>query len=245
MSAARGEHELFLDGPLFDGLPSLIAAAQELKTPLALIRQLSLMLEGEENSDEGLRMSQQITLTSERALRLTEDLTHSIRLSNALFKLEPINSQQLCKDIVAEISPLFAAHNRNIGVSRRKGQLLAVGNRDLLRRIILNFCDNALHYSEENKMTEIKVESLDGGQTVRLSVRDYGPPLSINTIDQVGDRLTHAPVTIDARPHSSGLRLYIASQFADVMNGRIGLTRHRDGSTFYVDLQASNQLSLL
>ena len=53
------------------------------------------------------------------------------------------------------------------------------------------------------------------------------------------------PTTINARPQSSGLGLYIASQFADCMNGKIGFIRHRDGSTFYVDLQASRQLSLL
>jgi len=57
--------------------------------------------------------------------------------------------------------------------------------------------------------------------------------------------LATAPVAIHARPQSSGLGLYIAGQFADAMNGRIGVTRHRDGATFYVDLQASKQLSLL
>ena len=29
------------------------------------------------------------------------------------------------------------------------------------------------------------------------------------------------------------------------MNGEIGAIRHKDGATFYVDLQASQQLSLL
>ena len=33
--------------------------------------------------------------------------------------------------------------------------------------------------------------------------------------------------------------------FAEAMNGRIGAIRHKDGATFYVELQASQQLSLL
>ena len=32
---------------------------------------------------------------------------------------------------------------------------------------------------------------------------------------------------------------------AEVMGGRIGAVRHRDGATFYVELQASTQTSLL
>ena len=39
------EHERFGGDLVVDGIPSLIAAAHELKAPLALVRQLSLMLE--------------------------------------------------------------------------------------------------------------------------------------------------------------------------------------------------------
>ncbi|HZJ34436.1 MAG TPA: hypothetical protein VFD55_00250, partial [Candidatus Angelobacter sp.] len=91
MSAARGEHERLLNGPLTDGIPSLVAAAHELKSPLVLVRQLSLMLEdGSVPANEQKRMLRQISLTSERALRLTSDLTRSVRLADALFTLEPV-----------------------------------------------------------------------------------------------------------------------------------------------------------
>lgn len=246
MSATRGEHERLLYGPLNDGLPSLVAAAHELKSPLALIRQLSLMLENSDLSDaEKKRMLQQISLTSEKALRLTSDLTRSVRLSDAFFALEPINPQQLCEDIVRELTPLFTAHDRRVKLIKRKHPLLLVANRDLLRRIIMNFSDNALHYSDMNTSVEIQIGVLDAGKTIRLGVRDYGPALPINTLKSLRDKLSNSPSTIHARPQSSGLGLFIASQFADAMNGKIGVTRHHDGSTFYVDLQASQQLSLI
>ena len=246
MSAKSGEHERFLDGPLSDGLPSLVAAAHELKSPLALIRQLSLMLEDNElGLVEQKRMLRQISLTSEQALRLTSDLTRSVRLSDALFKLEPINPQQLCEDIVSELAPYFVAHDRDVKLAPRKHPLLLVANRDLLRRIIMNFSDNALHYTEDKTTVEIHIGLLDRGKTVRLGVRDYGPALSIHALDSLRGRLFDSTTTVYARPQSSGLGLYIASQFANAMNGKIGVKRHRDGSTFYVDLQASQQLSLL
>lgn len=246
MSATIGEHERFLDGPLTNGLPSLVAAAHELKSPLALIRQLSLMLEDSDLIiNEQKRMLRQISLTSERALRLTSDLTRSARLSDALFTLEPINPQQLCEDIVHELTPFFTAHNRGVRLVPRKHPLLLVANRDLLRRIIMNFSDNALHYTEDNTTVEIQIGVHNVGKTVRLGVRDYGPTLPNNTLDSLHIRLDNSSKAVHARPQSSGLGLYIANQFADAMNGSIGFKRHRDGSTFYVDLQASLQLTLL
>lgn len=246
MSAVRGEHGRLFDGPLIDGLPSLVAAAHELKTPLALVRQLSLTLENNDISiDDQKNMLRQISLTSERALRLTNDLTRSIRLSDAMFELEPINPQQLCEDIVHELQPLFCAHSRNVKLVARKHPLLLVANRDLLRRIIMNFSDNALHYADKNSPVEIKINTFKSGEIIRLGVRDYGPAISSDALGTLKNKLADAPTPIHARPQSSGLGLYIAGQFATAMNGKIGVTRHRDGATFYVDLQASRQLSLL
>lgn len=229
-----------------DGLPALIAAAHELKSPLALVRQLSLALETTDVSDaERQQLLRQISLTTERALRLTNDLTRAARMDAALFELEPINPQQLCKDIVSELQPLFDAHGRNVYVVERKHPLLLVANRDLLRRIITNFSDNALHYTDEHAAIEIQVRALNAGKTIRLGVRDYGPAISSDMWKTLKSKLATGPQPVHARPQSSGLGLYIASQFADAMSGKIGMMRHRDGATFYVDLHASQQLSLL
>lgn len=246
MSVSRGEYEKLFDSLLTDGLPSLIAAAHELKSPLSLIRQLALMLDYENiNLCDKKRIIKQIELTSERGLRLTSDLTRSIRLDDALFKLEPINPKQICEDIIHEINPLYTAHNKKIELSNYKRSPLMIANRDLIRRIILNFCDNALNYSDTELPVKIRIKSLNNGNVIRLGVRDFGPNLPKNLIKNVPKRLKEAPSPIFARPQSSGLGLYIAGQFADLMNGKVGMLRHSDGTTFYVDLQASRQLSLL
>jgi K+-sensing histidine kinase KdpD len=229
-----------------DQLSPLVAAAHELKSPLALIRQLSLMLDVDSMSlDERQRIQNQITLTSEQALRLTSDLTKSTRLDEALFELEPVNPQQLCEDVVHELTPLYKAHDRGIRVIPYKRPLLLVANRDLLKRIMINFSDNALHYTDEHEIVELQTKTLHNGSTVRLGVRDYGPALPIDLWRTLRHKLAVAPQPVKARPQSSGLGLHIADNFARVMNGRVGVTRHRDGATFFVDLQVSCQLNLL
>jgi signal transduction histidine kinase len=230
------------------GVTSLTAAAHELKSPLALVRQLALRLDAGDVSDEQRRLLRQITLTSERALRLTSDLTRSARLNDmpdALFELEPINPEQLCRDIADELAPLFEAHGRSLKVSPRTHPLLLVANRDLLRRILMNFSDNALYYSEPGTAVHMQIKALKKSGTIRVGIRDFGPALSSDMWRGLQKKLKHSPQAVHARPQSSGLGLYIASQFAEAMQGTIGATRHRDGATFYVELQASRQLSLL
>jgi signal transduction histidine kinase len=210
-----------------------------------LIRQLALQLEQQEMTQGQRSLLQKITLTSERALRLTTDLTKSARLEDALFMVEPINPEQVCRDIVHELAPLFAAHGRSLSFSQRVHPLLLVANRDLLRRILTNFSDNALYYTEPGTSVHLQIKAFKKSGSVRIGVRDYGPALSVDMWRNLQAKLAKAPQVVHARPQSSGLGLYLASQFAEAMQGSIGMTRHKDGATFYVELQASSQLSLL
>jgi signal transduction histidine kinase len=224
----------------------LVAAAHELKAPLALVRQLALRLGDEHlSAAERQRLLEQAVLTSERALRLTSDLTKAARLDSVLFHLEPINPDQLCRDVVSELTPLFKAYGRSVTVKGKRHPLLLVANRDLLRRILLGFSDNALHYSQPGTAVHLQIQAFKKSGMVRVGVRDFGPALSSDMWRSLRKKLDTAPQSIHARPESSGLGLYIASQFADAMNGRIGAVRHKDGATFYVELQASRQLSFL
>lgn len=234
------------DGSLFGDLSFVITAAHELKAPLSLIRQLSLSLEtGDLSSIEKERLVEQITLTSERALRLTTDLSRSSRLEDSLFECEPLNPVQLCEEVAHELSPLFAAKNRQIHVSSHKRSLLVIANRDLLRRIMLNFADNALHYSDPSLPVELRTMTTNHGQAVRMGVRDYGPAVANDVWQRLYQHLGKGTQAMHNRPQSSGLGLYVSGQFAKAMHGEIGAIRHRDGATFYVELGASTQMRLL
>ncbi|HEY5695207.1 MAG TPA: HAMP domain-containing sensor histidine kinase, partial [Candidatus Saccharimonadales bacterium] len=187
----------------------------------------------------------QITLTSERALRLTTDLTRTSRLEDGLFELEPLNPRQICEDVAHELWPLYKAKNKEITVASRYRPILVVANRDLLRRIMLNFGDNALHYAGETAPVELRVQTHTQGGKIRMGVRDYGPAVAPDVWERLQANLGTGTQSLPARPQSSGLGLYVAGQFAQAMHGSIGATRHRDGTTFFVDLVASTQMSLL
>lgn len=234
-----------MKGEAEQAISSVVAAAHELKSPFALVRQLLLRLESPDlTAAQREKALHQARMTTERGLRLTSDITKAARLEEgALFTLEPVNPEQICHDIAAELAPLFEAHGRQLAVRSRKHPLLLVANRDLLRRILLGFSDNALHYSTPGSPVHIQITALKKAGVVRVGVRDYGPALSSDLWQTLQKKIKLAPQPVHARPESSGLGLVLAQQFAEVMHGEIGVVRHRDGATFYVDLQASSQLS--
>ena len=224
-----------------------VAAAHDLKSPLALLRQLALSLEaGGLSPVEVAELARRMALTSERALRLTTDLTQSTRLHEELFGIEPLNLALVARDVVAELQPLYAAKGRRLTVRVPRQAVVGLGNRDLLRRVLCNFADNALHYSGEGDApVVVRLSRRAGGRVIRLAVRDYGPAIPPSLWQQLEQRLGVSAQPLHSRPGSSGLGLYIAGQFASAMEAQIGAVRHRDGATFYIDLQAVYQQRLL
>lgn len=225
---------------------SIYAAAHELKSPLALMRQLALLLQdGHVSQKDTELIAQRIILTSERALRLTSDLTRSVRLDEGLFNLEPVNPVTLLEDVAHELSPLYAAKGKSLQVMQRRRSLLAVANRDLLRRVVANLVDNALHYSSDNSPVMLSANMFGGGEHIRLGVRDFGPAIKNDIWAAISSNLGLRTQALHSRPESSGLGMFVAGQFAQAMDARLGAIRHRDGATFYVDVGTSSQLRLL
>lgn len=219
-------------------------AAHELKSPLALLRQLSLELANDAVSNsEKQRIIEQITHVSEKALRLTSDLTR-VESQAMLFELAPVNPLDVARDVTAELGGLYKAHGRTLRVSRIRHIPPVIANRDLLRRILLNFADNALHYADIDGAVELHAQLQVERGAVRLSVRDRGPHMPLASWKKLVRTLEFGQ-PVHARPQSSGLGLYIAHEFAQTMNGHIGAIRHQDGASFYVELPVSKQLTLL
>ena len=227
----------------FGALPSVVVAAHELKTPLALMRQLSLLLsEGSLDGAETRRVSQQVTQTAERALALVGDLAHTANLSPTLFPLEPVNPLAVCRQIAQDMRPALQVYDRRVEWPRGRQAQLVVANQTLLGRVLANFLENAQRYSEPSATVRVKLQRR--GDVLRMGVRDFGPMMSLREYRQLLDEMALRK-SVRTRPESSGLGVYVASQFAQAMNGEIGLIRHRDGLTFYVDVPLSRQMSWL
>lgn len=220
------------------------AAASELTSPLVLLRQLGMAVAADDiTSSERKRLAEQLRLTSERALRMTANLSMSSS-NQAVLPLEPVNPVSVCQDVVHELSPLFSAHGKSITLQQRTRVPLLVANRRILQRILLGFVDNALPYGSNDHPIQLTING--HRNSVRIGVRDYGPAVPSDiwrTLDSKITRQANAPLA--SRPQTSGVGLVTVRRLAELMHSTVGIIRHRDGATFYIDLHASNQMSLL
>ena len=218
----------------------ILVAAHELKAPLAVLRQLALSFDEMNAKDEHIRA--EMVSVSERAIKQVNDLAKIRRLEDGLFVMEPVAIREVCDAVSHELEYLFRFNQRNLFVKYSNRSRLVTANRDLLYSVIYNFLLNAMHYSGEETRAELTVR--DVKDAVKVIVRDYGPALPIDVWREMKNGWINKPVSIAMRPGSSGLGLFIASRFSKYMNAKVGAVRHRDGTSFYVELPISKQASL-
>lgn len=218
----------------------ILVAAHELKAPLSVIRQLAFSLDGMDARGETIR--EQMIKVSDRAIRQVNDLSKIKRLEDGLFEMEPVAVRAVCDDVVNELKYLFRSNNRSLKVTYKNRERLVVANRELLRSVIYNFCVNAMHYSNIETSSELIVN--EKGGKIMISIRDFGPALPSDVWREMKRGWVEKPLSIAMRPGSSGLGLYIASKFSRYMHANVGAVRHRDGTTFYVEMPVSRQASL-
>ena len=218
----------------------ILVAAHELKAPLAVLRQLALSLDDADEKNEFIR--DEMVSVSERAIKQVNDLVKISRLEEGLFEMEPVAVRAVCDDVARELAYLFRFNKRDLFIKYSNRSRLVTANRELLHSVIYNFLLNAMHYSGEETKSELLVG--EKGKNVRVEIRDYGPALPIDVWREMKRGWVKKPTSIAMRPGSSGLGLYIASKFARYMCANVGAIRHRDGTSFYVELPISEQMTL-
>ena len=199
----------------------ILVAAHELKAPVSLLRQLALSLELTDTTAEQRRICAQMANVSERALLQVNDLAKVARLEDGLFDMEPVSVRGVCELVSRDINPLFGYDRKALQVKyHNRNHKLAIANAELLYSVI--------YVSDESSK-------------IKVTVRDFGPALPKKIWTQLRRGGLDQPSAIAMRPGSSGLGLYISSRFAEYMNAQLGAVRHRDGTSFFVELPISRQ----
>lgn len=221
---------------------SIAVAAHELKAPLSLMRQLALSMRELDAPEVQERICAQMVNVSERALLQVNDLTKVGRLEEGLFVMEPVSVRGVCENVVRDVNILFGYDQKKLSIRYKNRQKLAIANTELLYSVIYNFCTNAMRYSEVETTSILTVS--DNRGLIRINVRDFGPALPAKIWRELKKGKLKQPVPISMRPGSSGLGLYIATNFADYMHADLGAVRHQDGTSFFIDLPISRQACL-
>ncbi|MBT3255997.1 MAG: ATP-binding protein, partial [Deltaproteobacteria bacterium] len=111
-------------------------------------------------------------------------------------------------------------------------------DRTRLQQVLANLLDNALKYG--GKGGKVKVEAMEEGQSVVISVSDEGMGIAENEVPRIWERLYRGDLSRSRRGLGLGL------SFVKAIVGAHGGTVHvnsqlKEGSTFIVKLPRSEE----
>lgn len=187
-------------------------AAHQLRTPLAgLVSQTELAL----NESELTAVKERLVKVHAGALR-SAHLVHqllSLARTEADVTLQPLDVAQLAREVAREWTPRALVAGVDLGYEG-EASVSVQGEKLLLREVLNNLIDNALHYAGSGAALTVRVRREK--TSCVLEVEDNGPGLSSADLSRVFERFWRA----SELPGGCGLGLAIVAEIA-----------HRHGGT--------------
>jgi heavy metal sensor kinase len=217
-------------------------ASHELRTPVSVVRSAADVTLGRDHRDEeeyreALAM---IGHEARRLGRLVEDMLVLARADAGGYPLRPVSLylDELVTDCRRTLEVLAAER----AVSLRTlslPEIPFVGDEELLKRMLVNLVQNAVHYTRTGGTVSIK---LSNGSAIAIDVTDEGPGVAAEDRERIFDRFVQ--LDRSRRGSGSGLGLPIARWIAEAHGGALTLeSSTATGSTFRVVLPGASQLA--
>ncbi|MFS0518185.1 PAS domain S-box protein [Nostoc sp. UIC 10607] len=218
--------------------------SHELRTPMTSIQGgLSLLKTGlvKLDSEQGKRIIQIVSDSSERLVRLVNDILDLERLQSGKITL---NKQQVnAADLLIEATELMQLMANNAGINFSvlpQGIELAV-DKDRIIQVLTNLLSNAIKFSPKGSTVLISVEEIKAknGQTsnVLFKVRDEGRGIPPNKLESIFERFHQVDASDSRKQGGTGLGLAICRNIVEQHNGQIWVeSKIGSGSIFYLKL---------
>jgi PAS domain S-box-containing protein len=212
--------------------------SHELRTPLTSIHgSLGMLTSGllPPNSDQGKRLLQIATDSTERLVRLINDILDIERIESGKVKMEreTCNLADLIQSSMNVMQPLAQKAQVKISVSSLSVQLWV--DTDRIVQTLTNLLSNAIKFSPPGGT--VWLETQEQQDEVLLTVKDKGRGIPEDKLDSIFERFQQVDSS-DSRNHDgTGLGLAICKSIIQQHDGRIWVeSLLGEGSTFYFTL---------
>lgn len=197
-------------------------AAHELRTPLAALKIQAQVAARSQDVAERDNALSQVLRGVDRATHLIEQLLTLARVDpeNTTLTFEQVNLRSVAKEVLADLAPLAQAKKLAL-VLEDGADCYVQGNQTQLGLILRNLVDNAIRYTKEGNVTV----SLANAQGVALTVRDTGPGIAEDELEQVQQRFYRITGTGE---EGSGLGLSIVKRIAELHGAKLSLSQAND-----------------
>ena len=212
-------------------------ASHELQTPLTILQgELEVALRSPRTPEAYREAIQSALQEIERMAVLVEGLLLLARADAGMLRLDlkPMDAAQLLAEVFERTQIL--AQSRSIALDLEALEpYLVFGDRERLRRVLLNLVDNAIKFTPAGGRVTLSLRQRDG--RVCLLVRDTGIGLPEAEQEHIFQRFHRAGSARDHGAQGSGLGLCIARSIVEAHGGTLQVvSRPGEGSTFTVCL---------
>ena len=207
---------------LFQTQKNFVAdVSHELRTPLtALTGQLHIVRALREHPEDlrGERAIVRCERELERMVELVEDLLTLMRAEDLPVSGENFGGAELMAECVSEMRALFPAVELQI----RPGDITLWGQREPIKRALLNVLENACNYSPFGRPVEVWAEQTD--EHCVLHVLDHGQGVAPEWIPRLGQRFYRPDPSRCRQTGGSGLGLSIVKSTLERHGGALLIT---------------------
>ena len=203
-------------------------AAHQMKTPLAGMRMQSELALRQDDQDDVRRSLEQLAKSSETATRLVNQLLSLARAENQQSQsggMAPLELNELARGVVQDWVPMSFTQRIDLGFEQADHPILITGNPVMLRELLSNLLDNALHYTphDGNGRVTVRARTDEGGGLAILEVEDNGPGIPVAERANVFERFYRILGTPST---GSGLGLAIVREIAQQHEAIVEITHN-------------------
>ena len=201
-----------------------IGIAHELKTPLAVMKLKNELMLKKDRSKTEYEEALKLTIKEIDSMNIMISSILDIgRTEGAQFEqAKNLNIVTHIKNKVNDYKMLASKKNIEIKFSSNISNLNILIQETLFNQILQNFVQNAIKFTQNNKLIEIKLKKVD--DEITLSVIDEGVG-----IDESVDLF--APFKKVGKENGVGLGLYLAKIASDALNANISIKNREDGKS--------------
>jgi two-component system, OmpR family, sensor kinase len=210
-------------------------ASHELQTPLTILKgELEVALRAPRSAAEYQRVLASALEECEQLTHLVEGLLLLARADAGVLRIDhqPVDLAHLVAEIDEQVGILADTHAVSLCLGPVEA-LTTVGDREHLRRLLLNLIDNSIKYTPPGGRITLALEQEDGWAALQVS--DTGIGLSLEEQERIFQRFYRSTNTHLPDEGGSGLGLCIAQSIAEAHGGHIRVDSIPGrGSTFTV-----------
>lgn len=219
----------------------LLSITHELKSPIASIRLvLETIKKRTLKPDQKARLLQNGLTETDRLHQLVNNLLLSARLESAY---QPNQEMVDLPVLIDELIESIKTQKKTVHFTFQSANEIPylLGDRMGITSVILNLFENAIKYSREAAIIDVKLEA--DGQQIILSIADQGIGIAEKEKKKVFEKFYRVGSEDTRRTKGTGLGLYIVEQIVKAHQGTIQVLNNQpEGSVFRICFPVNSSL---